>query len=1185
MMRAWGLTVGGLSLGSLAIFVTAAAMPSMVTADVLPVVASVSPASGPLGGGQAVAIGGSGFTGATDVFFGATDCPVGSCSTLVDDTHMTATTPAGAAGTVDVTVKNDIGTSATSSADQYLYAQPAPSVTAVSPDAGPTAGGSPELSITGTDFSGAGFTATDLKFNTTDVNVAATFPCSGSAGGCFVVNSPTSISAYPPSGGGQVDITVTTASTDTSSVQTSTTSSVDTYVYAPVPSVTNVVPAAGPTAGGNSVAVSGTGFQSSNGSGANFSATDVVVDTTPIAQTCPGSPGAPCFTVTSATQISVSNLPTHAAGTIDITVTTPGGTSTTSSADQYTFVAAPTVTSVTPTSGPLAGGTAVTVTGTGFTGSGFTTTEVTVGGQNVTTSCGTAPCFTVNSGTSITVDVPAESAGTVDITVTTSGGTSAISSADQYTYVAAATVTSVTPNAGPVIGGTAVTVNGTGFINVSVVSVGTTAISAACGSAPCFTVISATQITVDMPPEAAGFFDITVTTPGGTSGTSPADTFVYAPVPTVTGVSPLFGPTVGGNTVVITGTGFKSSNAPNADFTTVKVTNGTTNIAATPCPTPPHAACYNVDSATQITAEDFPPHAAGTVDLSVTTAGGTSGISTADQYTYELLPNVTSVAPQAGPVAGGTSVILTGSDFTNATQVTVGSTPVTAACPATPCYTVNSATQITVTMPAEAAATVDITVTTPGGTSATGVADTYAYAPIPTITKLTPNHGSILGGADVTVTGTGFKSGVYYTTKSVVVGTTSITVTPCPGTVTAPCYNVNSGTQIFIEDFPAHAAGSVFLTATTVGGTSVTSSGSKYIYAANVPTVTSLSQRSGAQKGGDVVTVVGTNFTGSGFTASDVVFTGGGSVGTTDVPATNAYPCPSSTTGCFSVVSASQISVFTPAVAGPGTADITVVTDVGPSGTSAADQYAFVAPTAYSAITPFRVCDTRPKSPTPQCSGKTLGSHGTVSIQITGGPVPTGAHAVVLNVAAINHSTTRTYLTAFPAGGSVPVAANLNVDGGATLDNLVVVQLSATGGITVYNSVGSVDVVVDVEGYFTAPTGSGMVPGEFHGIASFRICDTLANTHTACAGATNNPLPAKTWRLVGLAGASSIPSTGASAGVFDLIATQESTATFLSVASPNASDQCPTGAPSWSNLNANAAQNLPNPRDLTARPT
>jgi hypothetical protein len=88
-----------------------------------------------------------------------------------------------------------------------------------------------------------------------------------------------------------------------------------------------------------------------------------------------------------------------------------------------TFVAAPTVTGISPTNGPIAGGTSVAITGTGFTGA----TAVKFGTIAATS-------YTVNSATSITATSPAGSAGTVDITVTTPGGTSATSSADQFTF-------------------------------------------------------------------------------------------------------------------------------------------------------------------------------------------------------------------------------------------------------------------------------------------------------------------------------------------------------------------------------------------------------------------------------------------------------------------------------------------------------------------------------------------------------------------------------------------------------------------------------------------------------------------------------------------------------------------------------------------------------------------------------
>jgi hypothetical protein len=112
--------------------------------------------------------------------------------------------------------------------------------------------------------------------------------------------------------------------------------------------------------------------------------------------------------------------------------------------------------------------------------------------------------------------------------------------------------------------------------------------------------------------------DVTVTTPGGTSSTSPADHFSYAPLPTVTGVNPSSGPEAGGSSVTITGTNLTGATA---------VKFGLTN-----------ATSFTVNSATSITATS--PSGAGTVDVTVTTPGGTSSTSPADHFSYAPLPTV-----------------------------------------------------------------------------------------------------------------------------------------------------------------------------------------------------------------------------------------------------------------------------------------------------------------------------------------------------------------------------------------------------------------------------------------------------------------------------------------------------------------------------------------------------------------
>ena len=127
-------------------------------------------------------------------------------------------------------------------------------------------------------------------------------------------------------------------------------------------------------------------------------------------------------------------------------------------------MAAPTVTGVSPAAGPLAGGTAVTITGTGFTGATAVDFGMTRGNQRGR-----------RLGDADHGHQPGGAAGTVNVTVVTPGGTSATSSTDHFSYVAAPTVTGVSPAAGPLAGGTSVTITGTGFTGATAVDFGTTA--------------------------------------------------------------------------------------------------------------------------------------------------------------------------------------------------------------------------------------------------------------------------------------------------------------------------------------------------------------------------------------------------------------------------------------------------------------------------------------------------------------------------------------------------------------------------------------------------------------------------------------------------------------------------------------------------------------------------------------
>lgn len=169
-------------------------------------------------------------------------------------------------------------------------------------------------------------------------------------------------------------------------------------------------------------------------------------------------------------------------------------------------------------------------------------------------------------------------------------------------------------------------------------------------------------------------------------------------LPAVTALAPDHGPTTGGTTVTLTGTHLTGTTAVDFDGT-------------------PASGVTVVDDTT-ITAV-APPHTAGAVDVTLTAKGRTAPAGT---YTYQVpAPTVTGIAPGTGPAAGGTAVTVTGSNFTGATAVTFGTTPAAS-------FAVVNDTTITAAAPAASVVgPVDITVTTPAGTSTTGSADRYAY--------------------------------------------------------------------------------------------------------------------------------------------------------------------------------------------------------------------------------------------------------------------------------------------------------------------------------------------------------------------------------------------------------------------------------------------------------------------------
>jgi len=254
------------------------------------------------------------------------------------------------------------------------------------------------------------------------------------------------------------------------------------------PAVTGVSPSSGPLSGGTSVTITGAGFATTSG------ATTVDFGSTAASEVS-------CSTATSCTATS----PGEAAGSVDVTVSDPNGTSTASAAEVFTYVPVPTITRITPSSGPASGGTKVTIWGSNFVG----TVSVHFGGKLATS-------VRALSSSELTATAPSGS-GTVYVTVSASGGSSKTTAAAKYTFVPRPTVSKVTPVLGPTKGGTKVTIWGSNFV-------GTVWVSFGGKRGTGLRVLSSSEITVTVPP-GSGTVHVTVFALGGSSRTT--DTAMY----------------------------------------------------------------------------------------------------------------------------------------------------------------------------------------------------------------------------------------------------------------------------------------------------------------------------------------------------------------------------------------------------------------------------------------------------------------------------------------------------------------------------------------------------------------------------------------------------------------------------------------------------------------------------------
>ena len=227
--------------------------------------------------------------------------------------------------------------------------------------------------------------------------------------------------------------------------------------------------------------------------------------------------------------------------------------------------------------------------------------------------------FRVTSPTTIVATSPARPVGPVNVSVTTAGGSATLD--DAFAYAAPPRLDYVDPGSGPMASTPATLVGDELTADAQVTFDGVPA-----------TVLSAspdgTELVVNTPAHAAGFVNVAVTTAGGSA--TLANGYLFVAGTTLTAVTPSAGPASGLVNVTLTGSGFIGEtlvtfgNKPSLDVVA--------NLAGT-----------------QLTAL-LPPHAAGVVDVSVATMGGSATLAGA--FTYVDAPTLTSLTPTVGPSGG-----------------------------------------------------------------------------------------------------------------------------------------------------------------------------------------------------------------------------------------------------------------------------------------------------------------------------------------------------------------------------------------------------------------------------------------------------------------------------------------------------------------------------------------------------
>lgn len=475
----------------------------------------------------------------------------------------------------------------------------------------------------------------------------------------------------------------------------------------------------------------------------------------------------------------------------------------------FVFTSGPTVTGLSVRQGPPTGSTQVLVTGTNFIGTPGnpcpSLSTVTFGGIPVTS------CQYITAD-SILVTTPAHLSGPVYAVVFNGGALSPPVPDALFTYRGLPVITGLNPSFGPASGGNTVEIYGSNFLTNNTLP---TAVLFG-GNEATFLVVNDNKIIATAPP-GSGVQQVRVVHPvSGTSDFVTEANYIYSSGPLVTSIDPAHGPSSGGAIITINGTGFLAGASvkfgAQQAFSTVV---GPTQILATA------------------------PPGAGIVDITVTVNGNVSAVGPQTQFSYDG-PAVTEVSPIAGPVAGGTAIVIRGNNFTTASVITIGGI-------VAPAVFVDPTTLTTTTPPSPGPQAAHVVVTTGSGSSPQTAADVFTYTNGPIVDAVNPNSGPTTGASIVVITGKNFLAPL------------SVSF----GGIPATSFNVNSATQITVLSPSNGTAGPADVRVTKGTDVSPVGPNTKFTYVSAVPAITLITPNSGSTFGGTEITITGQGFTGA----------------------------------------------------------------------------------------------------------------------------------------------------------------------------------------------------------------------------------------------------------------------------------------------------------------------------------